>query len=569
MLLWLGLLLPAVLVAMRLRTIRERSGMRALGKSTRVGGRGGWGAFAAAVCLLIALVGPRWGRIPGLEPATGHEVVVAVDVSRSMAAEDAVPDRLGAAIEAAKGLIRAIGREPEGRVAVVAFAGRGAVRCPMTSDLGAAIEAVDRLRPASVQPGGSDLAEALAAALEAFPRGERVAGRTIVLFSDGEDLAGRWTAMPARLKEARVVVHAVAVGDAERGHPIPTASGKSLTYEGRTVETRRQDAPFEAIAGATGGAVVRLGTSTVDLASLYETRIAPGEKAVHASLRPPERTDRSPVFLFAALACLTLGTWRRPRAVVIGLVIAATAAGAGGTTAEGLVNAGMAAYRAGRLDEAAAAFAQAVRSRPDAAIAAYDLGAVRFRQGRFVEAETAYLAARKSALPALRQKIDFALGNTRVAMGDPQTAIRRYDACLATPATGPESDALRTDASENRRFAQRQLPPGDEEGDREGGKGTDSGGDDSGTEPRPPDPGGTDATKSQSPSDAAGEAPKESTLRTTGGGVGSTPAGNNRPADASERLNEALTNARNERSRRSLGDDGPQGGGDTTSRKDW
>ena len=76
------------------------------------------------------------GRIPAPPLPPGRDVVLLVDDSRSMAAEDAVPDRLGVAVEAASSLV-ARSRQPGNRVAVVAFAGRGVLRCPLTEDLGA------------------------------------------------------------------------------------------------------------------------------------------------------------------------------------------------------------------------------------------------------------------------------------------------------------------------------------------------------------------------------------------------------------------------------------------------
>ena len=117
-----------------------------------------------------------------------------VDDSRSMAAEDAVPDRLGLAVEAASSLVRALAREPGNRVAVVAFAGRGVLRCPLTENLGAVSDTLHTLRPGDVRPGGTDLGAGLTAALEAFgnreQEPEQAGGRTIVVFSDGEDHVG-------------------------------------------------------------------------------------------------------------------------------------------------------------------------------------------------------------------------------------------------------------------------------------------------------------------------------------------------------------------------------------------
>ncbi len=109
-----------------------------------------WWLLAIA-CLILAVAQPRWGRL-GPAPAPGHDVVFLVDVSRSMGAEDAVPSRLGVALEYAEKLVDALGTGPDNRAAVVAFAGRGILRCPLTENLGAVIGALRRLRPEPYSP---------------------------------------------------------------------------------------------------------------------------------------------------------------------------------------------------------------------------------------------------------------------------------------------------------------------------------------------------------------------------------------------------------------------------------
>src|SRR4051812_49065170 len=147
---------------------RRRDAWSALGQGGRLRREGGGGWLVAILCLVLALAQPRWGRSPLPAPPPGHDVVLLVDVSRSMGAQDAVPDRLGVAVEAAGSLLGALGRGSGNRVAVVAFAGRGRLRCPLTENLGAADDVLRALRPGEVLPGGTDLGAGLEAALEAF-----------------------------------------------------------------------------------------------------------------------------------------------------------------------------------------------------------------------------------------------------------------------------------------------------------------------------------------------------------------------------------------------------------------
>jgi Ca-activated chloride channel family protein len=532
----------------------------------------GW--LAAITCLVVALAQPRWGRAltPPLPP--GHDVVFLVDASRSMGAEDAVPDRMGVAVEAAESLAEALGREPGDRAAVVAFAGRGVIRCPLTEHLRAVEEALRGLRPGCVRPGGTDLAAALDAALDAFDDQEHAEGRAIVVFSDGEDLAGTWPSVLDRLREAHVVVHAVAVGDAERGHVVPSGRGREpLRYEGRPVLSKRSDRPLEALARATGGAVVRLGLASADLGTLYATRIAPVARQKREAARVPEPVERYPVFVLAALA-MGLGAgwpgWRRRGWGRVWLVLAALAAAGAAPAARSAaeaVAAGRAAFDAGRFGDALDAFEAAVQIDPQAGVARYDAAAALFRLGRFDEALARYGEARERADAALRTKIDYALGNTALALGDIPAAIRHYDDCLASTARGEALDAVRRDAAVNRRFAEDQAkrpstpPPGDEKSspppDRPRardaqGKGSDRG-----------DP----SAKSAPPPHGGGGSPDAPPLdRRRAGGAGGAGENTPRPGSPEERLDAALEQIR-EAKRRRLPEEPAATAGEVS--KDW
>ena len=100
--LWLLLLTPLMAALAWLARRRRAAGWGALGQSGRPSGDGGIGWTAAMVLLVVALAQPRWGRRPGGELPPGRDVILLVDGSLSMAAEDLVPDRLGRAVEAGR-----------------------------------------------------------------------------------------------------------------------------------------------------------------------------------------------------------------------------------------------------------------------------------------------------------------------------------------------------------------------------------------------------------------------------------------------------------------------------------
>ena len=145
--LWLLALVPLLAAWVVTGARRRARDWSALGQGVRLLGDGAAWWLGAIACLIVALGQPRWGRAPGPPTPPGHDIVLLVDVSRSMAVEDAVPSRLDAAIEMAEDLVRALGREPGNRMAVVAFAGRGVVRRHLTENLGAVSDALRRSGP--------------------------------------------------------------------------------------------------------------------------------------------------------------------------------------------------------------------------------------------------------------------------------------------------------------------------------------------------------------------------------------------------------------------------------------
>lgn len=558
-LLLLPLIVPALLWLAR-RDARKRAGeWTALGRTGTAPPTGAHAWIGAIALLIVALAGPRWGRGPS-DRTTGRDVVFLIDVSRSMAARDAVPDRLGAAVEAAEALLTALGSESGTRAAVVAFAGRGVLRCPLTDNFGATADVLRSLRLGAVRPGGTDLAAGLQAALDAFPDSEPGAGRAIVMLSDGEDLAGAWDRLIPKLlipklKERGIPVHTVAVGDdAAAGQPIPLGDDGELTYQGAPVRTRRRDEALAALARETGGGFVPLGLSPPeDLGALFVSRIEPAGRPALRD-RGGDGSARYAPLVLAALGVGLIGSWpgRRLR-LTAGLALAVVAgAGPGDAGDRGTVNEtlrrGVADAALGRNDDALAWFLRAAAREPGNPLAAYDAGCVLFRLGRYAEAQRQYLAARAQADAGLRVKIDFALGNTAFGLGDIPAALGHYDACLASTVPGSDAEATRRDAAANREFVaarQPRNPPRIDEPE--------------GNTPRP-----RDDTPPRTPPKDATEAPGP----TTGSPRPSAIKSAERPPERSpaERLDDALANAREARSRRLS--DQPATEADP-ERKDW
>lgn len=472
---------PVVLAAMAvgvacwvLARRRRARAWRASGGTGTVPNNGATCWLLAILAAGVALVGPRWGYAPGGGAPRGHEVVLLVDVSRSMAAEDAVPNRLGAAVAGASALVEALGRSPGERVAVVAFAGRGVLRCPLTSNLGAVRETLARLRPGAVRPGGTDLGAALDAAREAFPEavpgveGPEM-GRSVVVFSDGEDLEGRGSRAIEGLRASGVVVHAVAIGDSSKPGATVPVRGESgditpLMYQGEVVHTRREDAALRELAAATGGMFIPLGVSRPeDVAGLYRTSIEPSERVRLEALARGAPLERSDVFTLLALGAGLAGVWpfRRRNRGSSGLVVLAMLA-IGADQPPAAHDPGLSAFQAGRLDGALASYKRDIAATPSAPVPRFNAAVVLQRLGRHAEADTLYAQAlaRAGDQPTLAARIEFARGNNAYYLGDREAALAHYDACLErSSGDDPDIAAIQRDARVNRAFVSSQSAP--------------------------------------------------------------------------------------------------------------
>lgn len=234
-LLWLLLLLPvlaaAPIVAWRLRAIsRERFGSGAGATRMIVGRSAGLRATRAVLVLLglalvvVALARPQYGSRTKMLRKRGVDVVVALDFSKSMLAQDVRPSR----IERAKAeLTRFISESAGDRVGIVAFAGE-TMEFPMTVDYAAAALFFRELMPADMPVGGTAIGRALTASKNLLLRADRdqaeatdKRAKVVILLTDGEDHEGDPVKAAEELKAIGARVFVVAIGS-RSGEPIPT-----------------------------------------------------------------------------------------------------------------------------------------------------------------------------------------------------------------------------------------------------------------------------------------------------------------------------------------------------------
>lgn len=221
-------------------------------------------AMAALLFLIIAAARPQYGQIERTMHSVGTNVLVALDCSRSMDAQDVQPSR----IEAAKtdlGLM--LNRLAGNRIGIVSFAGEAVLQCPMTLDYDMISMVLKNLDTDSVTVPGTNIGEAIDVATNAFERGAPDGGRALVLLTDGEDLAGKAVEAAQRAKGKNVRIYAIGIGT-ESGAPLlqKAGSGKANTggfmedpETGSKVNSRLRMDALRQIASATGGAAYDAG----------------------------------------------------------------------------------------------------------------------------------------------------------------------------------------------------------------------------------------------------------------------------------------------------------------------
>jgi Ca-activated chloride channel family protein len=181
-----------------------------------------WLIAIAFVLLGAALARPQFGSRTELSRARGMDVVIALDLSRSMLAKDVAPSRL----ERAKIELEAFAKELKGdRVGLVGFTSVALPLCPLTVDKSALAVQLRSASPEALPRGGTAIADAIRVSKEMLDRSPyRESGKAIVVVTDGEEHEGDPEAAAKEAKEAGVDVHVVGVGSAA-GDPIPLPEG--------------------------------------------------------------------------------------------------------------------------------------------------------------------------------------------------------------------------------------------------------------------------------------------------------------------------------------------------------
>ena len=424
---------------------------------------------------LIALAGPRGGRGEITARSKALDVVFAMDISRSMLAEDADPNRLQRAIREA----RRLAQDLEGdRMGLIGFAGRSYILAPLTVDVGAISLYLDGLDPDVASQGGTSLGSVLSQARGLMSAAEEGADRVLIVFTDGES----HDSLPETLDQAEALgkagIHLVLVGEGGTKPvriPIRDSAGTLLEYKldemGHPVMTSRREDILQELADAAQGTVVS--ADLPDQAGAVRDLLDGFKRAPTASTQSSSQLPRGWIPVLIAVVLLLVHTLTRRHAALVaitGLALFAPVAHAQQTSP------GARALERGQPGEAAARFLREAGRGSASDTAWYNAGTAAMEAGNLDVARRALTEAAKSADPALRYRALYNLGVTTLVAA--RRSDKDRDALLEEAAKAFREALLLEPASErakwNLELTQREKPPS-------------SGG---GGGPPPPTPGG-------------------------------------------------------------------------------
>lgn len=263
--------------------------------------------IAALTLAIVALARPQWGESLQTVEREGVQIIIALDVSRSMLAEDVKPSRLvRAKLEIADLMQRLQGDE----VGLVLFSGAAFLQFPLTFDYLSAKNFIENANTEMITRQGTNIAQAIEIASGSFNE-ELISQKVILIITDGENQDGDAVEAAREAYDDGTLIYTIGVGTAD-GEPIPLRSprGRMLEYvqdrQGNMVFSRLDENMLRSVAEAGGGKYIRLEGST-NATSQFTEELAALEKASVGNEVEVTKIERFQIFAFASILLLIAG----------------------------------------------------------------------------------------------------------------------------------------------------------------------------------------------------------------------------------------------------------------------
>ncbi|MDD2298518.1 MAG: VWA domain-containing protein [Fermentimonas sp.] len=312
--LWLFIIMPILLVLYIYLNIRKRKDVQKMGTlstlkkmmpelSLKRSYLKFWLIFAALCVGIIMLARPQFGTKVETVEKEGIELVIAIDVSNSMLAEDVSPNRL----ERAKQILsRLIDVRANDKVGLIVFAGEAYIQMPLTSDTQSAKIFLNTIDPSLVPIQGTAIGQAISLGMSSFSSDQEVS-KAMIIITDGEDHEGNAAGIAADAAKAGIQINIIGIGSPD-GSPLPSneyGSNFMTDNEGNVVVSRLNEQMGMEIAQSGQGLYVRADNSNRAVQALV-AQLDELETTTSSSLSYSEYDEKFTVFAWILLVILVI-----------------------------------------------------------------------------------------------------------------------------------------------------------------------------------------------------------------------------------------------------------------------
>jgi len=233
--------------------------------------------FSVFLCVL-SLMRPQWGFRWEEVKIRALDILIAIDTSKSMLAQDVKPNRLERSKLAVKDLVKKLNGD---RIGLISFAGEAFLQCPLTIDYNGFMLSLDDLSVGTIPVGGTSISGAIEEAIKSYEGGQKKY-KILIIITDGEDLIGDAVKTAEKAKDENIVIFSIGIGTKE-GELIPIVDEHGFkSYlrdrEGNFVKSRLDETSIQKIALATGGSYVRATGTEFGLDLIYDQRLSKMER---------------------------------------------------------------------------------------------------------------------------------------------------------------------------------------------------------------------------------------------------------------------------------------------------
>jgi len=411
--------------ARRVRVRRAAAWSDSTARIARAAGKLGAPALGLAAGLAaVALSGPRWGEERIVTETRGLNLVIAIDISRSMLAEDAKPSRLGRALREARRLVQDLDGD---RLGLSAFAGTSYILSPLSVDGSALTLYLDALDPDVASEGGTSLAPALAQGIDLLAASPEIADRVLVMFTDGEAHDSLEQALQEARRLSGLGIHLILVAEGGRQPtkiPVRDDRGTLVSWQqdesGTPILTSRREDVLGTIADAAQGTIVA--AELPDQAGAVRDLVASYKRAMATESRTQRGRSRAWIPLLLAGLVLGAQTFTRRTAALVGVLLCLTTPAAAQTQRPR--SPAEKAWDKGDVRTAATAYLTELKAHEDDDTAWYNTGTAALAAGDPALARSTLARASASLDPELRFRALYNMGLLALLQAKADTASR-------------------------------------------------------------------------------------------------------------------------------------------------